>query len=248
MSRAARDAEASLGTVWLKREEFDIAFKRGQSFEQPDISPADARSGVWVAIVPQAQPYAPAQIPRAELTNRRIGDEQAAALIGIGGCWRPPNGFMFSDGGGPCGPRRSSSGSAASHGRPSTIWSGAARRSPEGLTTRPLRNTADTLGCRPGASQSQLLSRQLWLELPRPGSHRAHGRSASYSDQYDAGAAARYGLGDSPWAFLIALGIYGVVGLAGVHLPLWHDHIDIRAAWPPITLVPGPQHRPDEPR
>jgi len=93
-----RDGSAhSFGIVLLKREEFDIAFKRGQSFEQPDISPADTRSGVWVAIVPEAPPYAPAQIPRAELTSMRIGDEQAAALIEIGGRWRPPDGFMFID-------------------------------------------------------------------------------------------------------------------------------------------------------
>ena len=38
--------------AYVRREVFDIAFKRAQSFEQPDISPSNPSLGVWVAIVP----------------------------------------------------------------------------------------------------------------------------------------------------------------------------------------------------
>jgi len=44
------------------------------------------------------------------------------------------------------------------------------------------------------------------------------------------------------WAMLIALGTCIVLGIAGFRVPLWNDHLHIRAAWPPVEWVAGP-HR-----
>lgn len=68
----------------VKREVFDIAFKRGQSFDQPDISPPDGSSGVWVAIVPtQSGPFAPPRINRSVQGTVDIDYPTAARILGM---------------------------------------------------------------------------------------------------------------------------------------------------------------------
>ncbi len=49
------------------------------------------------------------------------------------------------------------------------------------------------------------------------------------------------------WPLAIFLGIYIVLGFAGVRLPLWSDHLHVRVGWPPVEYVKGP-HRADESR
>jgi hypothetical protein len=55
----------------------------------------------------------------------------------------------------------------------------------------------------------------------------------------------------SPLWFLcpltIFLGIYIMLGLAGVRLPMWSDHFHVRLGWPPVEYMKGP-HAVDEPR
>ena len=49
------------------------------------------------------------------------------------------------------------------------------------------------------------------------------------------------------WPLTISLGIYIVLGLAGVRFPIWSDHFHIKLGWPPVEYVKG-AHRADEPR
>lgn len=49
------------------------------------------------------------------------------------------------------------------------------------------------------------------------------------------------------WGLIITLGLCIVLGIAGVRVPLWNDHLHIRAAWPPVEWVAGPHER-NEPR
>lgn len=49
------------------------------------------------------------------------------------------------------------------------------------------------------------------------------------------------------WVLMIALGLCIVLGIAGFRVPLWNDHLHIKAAWPPVEWIVGPHHR-GEPR
>lgn len=42
------------------------------------------------------------------------------------------------------------------------------------------------------------------------------------------------------WFLIITLGPYSLLGLFGVPVPFWRDHLHIRAAWPPVDWVAGP--------
>ena len=39
------------------------------------------------------------------------------------------------------------------------------------------------------------------------------------------------------WPFTAFLGIYIVLGLAGVRLPIWSDHFHLRLGWPLVEYV-----------
>lgn len=67
----------------IRREIFDVAFKRGQSFAQPDISPTEAGEGVWVPVIPAAvNQYSPPQISREVQETVEINPARAADLTG----------------------------------------------------------------------------------------------------------------------------------------------------------------------
>jgi hypothetical protein len=75
------------GDFWeasAKREVFDVAFKRGQSFDQPDISPPSASGGVWVSVIPPApSQFAPPDIRRTIEASQDIDYQAAANLFGL---------------------------------------------------------------------------------------------------------------------------------------------------------------------
>ncbi len=67
----------------IRREIFDVAFRRGQSFQQPDISPTEASAGVWVPVIPAAvNQYSPPQISREVQETVEIDPALAADLTG----------------------------------------------------------------------------------------------------------------------------------------------------------------------
>ena len=49
------------------------------------------------------------------------------------------------------------------------------------------------------------------------------------------------------WPLMIFLGIYIVLGMLGVRLPIWSDQFRVKLGWPPVEYVKGP-HGADEHR